>query len=200
MADSAYMAVDFREIPPWTDWTPGRRYHYKWRQIWQPIFGTQNPYGCFNPGQVFRTEYVDRLMQFSKLNQLLISLGRSRIPVLEEMIYATLAVTLDCAPLKHPASRLAAIRYGSPHSPTKIMEYLENPHVFLIHPVSMDINAPDRRFVRALCDGDRIDVDSFQETFDAHKMSVATHKRLRSSLVSPVLSKLRDVYLRLVPE
>lgn len=200
MANSAYMAVLFREIPPWTNWKTGRRFHTKWERIWQPIFGTNYPYGCFNPAQVFRYDYVERLMSFPKLDELLSRIDHTSLFCIEEMVYATLAVTLVCEPRRYAEPWSSAIRYRKRHSPHEIRAYLGDPDVFFIHPVPVDMDAPERRLLAALRDGTRVDFDEFQAAFDSDKVELPLYLRLRSSLVTPVLSKLHDAYLWMVPE
>jgi hypothetical protein len=77
------MSVLFRQVYPADTWVPARLFHYKWESVWQPIFGTRTPCGCFNPGQVFRKEYAERLLQFPKLNELLWRIHRSSLHNLE---------------------------------------------------------------------------------------------------------------------
>lgn len=177
MADSSYMAINFMETRADTDWHPGQLQHRHWTREWQPIFGTENPYHCFNPGQVFRREYVDRFMRFPKRDELMARAERSRAPVLEEMILPTLAVSLDCRPRSHPGSQVpparnlesqvSAIRWRKRHSPREIERFLHDPDAFLLHPISMSVDAPERRFARALREGERVDVDESQRAFES---------------------------------
>lgn len=62
MANSAYMGVRFQEVLPRTTWSTGKGFRSKWKRVWQPVFQTTNPFAAYNPGQVFRKEYVDKLM------------------------------------------------------------------------------------------------------------------------------------------
>jgi hypothetical protein len=205
MSGSAYMAVSFEEIPERTPWIVGRRFHYLWRPVWQPIFGIRLPFGCFNPGQVFRWEYVERLMRFPRYAELLARMRRSSVPQLEEVIYPTLAVTLGCAPRAYPGSGPLthpgpAIRDLRRHSPDEIRAYLHDPNVYLIHPVHMALDAPDRSFVRALWqDGQDVDESRLQAAFEAYAPPVPLRRELRRAL-SPLTSRLRNAYLQLVPE
>ena len=206
MANSLYMANNFMETPPGTDWPTGRFHWLKWKQVWQPIFGTRNPYGCFNPGQVFRREYVERLMAFPKLPELLAAIERSHMPAMEEMIYPTLAVALDAAPLRHPGSQVpprwdipgqtSALRVMKRHSPADIRAYLADPNVHLIHPVPLDMAAPERQLVRMLRDGRPVDYAAFQKAFDAYQPIMPWRKRLRAHVGRVV----RPTYFRLIPE
>jgi hypothetical protein len=200
LGESAYMAVLFRNVPPDTRWVTGRRFHLKWRNLWQPIFGTDIPYGCFNPGQTFRREYAERLLKFPKLEELLRRIERSSLRDLEEMVWATMAVTLECAPREYPWSVATAVRYVKRHSPVDIQNYLADPDVFFIHPVTMRLDAPERRLIRLLREGQPVDYAILQREFDAFKVTLSPGKRARMSLVSPVLSALNDAYLRLAPE
>lgn len=201
MASSNYMAVDFSEVLPDTTWKPGRRFHLKWPTIWQPIFGTRNPFGCFNPGQVFGRQYVERLMHFPRLSELRLRVERSRFPFLEEMILPTLAVVLDCNPRRLPIPDESAIRFLGYHSPEEIDRYRRDPDMYhLIHPVNMTLDAPDRDMVRAVMAGDGVDVAAFQTAFVDRQPRQAARKQLRASVIGPVLAGMRDAYLRLVPE
>jgi hypothetical protein len=198
MGESAYMAVGFGEIPPSTTWLTGRRFHYKWASVWQPLLGTRYPYGCFNPGQVFRRHYVESLMRFPNLDELRRRIDQSHIPALEEMLYSTLAVALNCAP--RPWPNPAAIRFLGPHSPVDIARYRARPDTFLIHPVTMRVDAPEREFVRALAEEKPADVALFQAAFEQYPRAEALRKRLVKSLVGPALSGVRDLYLQLLPQ
>jgi hypothetical protein len=200
MANASYMAVEFNEIPPDTDWKPGQRFHLKWPTIWQPIFGTRYPFGCFNPGQVFGRPYIERLMRFPKLDELRARVERSHFPFLEEMIFPTLAVVLDCEPRRMPLPDQSALRFLGYHSPEEIAGYLRDPNVFMIHPVTMNVSSPERELVRALARGGTVDVAAFQAAFVERQPRQATRKRLRASVLGPVLAGLKDAYLRLIPE
>ncbi|MFN8473399.1 MAG: hypothetical protein U0822_14510 [Anaerolineae bacterium] len=200
MADHAYMAVLFREITPQLDWVPGQTFMHKWEGIWQPIFGTRYPYGCFNPGQVFRREYAERLMRFPKLDELLTRIDRSRIQCLEEIVWSTMGVTLGCSPRDFPAPNDSAIRYLVRHSPSDVRRWLSDPSVFLLHPITMDMDAPERRLIRALRDGQTVDYPRLQEEFDAYQEAPPAHKRWQLSVLKPVFARLHNAYLRVVPE
>ena len=200
MAHANYMAVEFNEIPPNTDWKPGRRFHLKWRTIWQPMFGTRYPFGCFNPGQVFGRTYIERLMQFPRLDELRARVERSHFPFLEEMIFPTLAVVLDCAPRRMPLPDQSAIRFLGYHAPEEIARYRRDPDVFMIHPVTMNVASPEREMLRQLSRGEHVDVAEFQEAFVQRQPRQAARKQLRASVLGPLLAGLKDAYLRLVPE
>lgn len=215
MADSAYMAINFSETYPDTDWRPGRRHHYHWRQVWQPIFGTENPYHCFNPGQIFRRDYVERFMTFSKRHDLLTRTERSMLPVLEEMIFPTLAMTLECNPRMHPGSQVppardiqsqeSAIRWEKRHSPREICRHVDDPHAFLIHPVPMTRDAPERTFVLAIQRGGAVDVGEYQHAFESSLVQgppprAATVAERTRTLATAVYGKLREEYMRVVPQ
>jgi hypothetical protein len=200
MAESSYMATEFSEIPPSTTWRPGRRFHYKWSSIWQPLFGTENPFGCFNPGQAFGRQYVERLMQFPKLDELRARIERSHLPFLEEMVFPTLAVVLDCAPMRSRIPDQSAIRFLGYQSPAEILGYRDNPDVFLIHPVAMNVDSPERELVRTFRRGQTVDLDEFQTAFTQRQPPQAMRKRLRATVLGPAMASLKDAYLRLVPE
>jgi hypothetical protein len=116
------------------------------------------------------------------------------------MVWATMAVTLECAPREYPWSVGTAVRYLKRHSPADIRDYLADPDVFFIHPVTMRLDAPERRFIRSLREGQPVDYLALQQEFNAFKVTLSPGKRARMSLASPVLSLLKDAYLRLAPE
>jgi hypothetical protein len=200
MRASNYMAVEFNEIPPDTNWKPGRRFHLKWKSIWQPIFGTHYPFGCFNPGQVFGRTFVERIMQFPRLAELRTRVERSHFPFLEEMIFPTLAVALDCAPRRMPLPDQSAIRFLGYHPPQEIDAYRRDPDVFMIHPVTMHVDSPEREMLRAVVRGGGVDVAAYQSAFVQRQPRQATAKQLRASMLGPLLAGVKDAYLRLVPE
>jgi hypothetical protein len=199
------MAINFMETRPDTDWYPGRVHHRHWKHEWQPVFGTENPYHCFNPGQIFRREYVDRFMRFSKRDEMLARAERSAAPVLEEMIFATLAVTLGCNPRIHPgsqippardlASQVSAIRWRKRHSPREIQRCLDDPHAFLLHPIPMRMDAPERQLIRGLRNGERVDLDRYQRAYESsiarERASVMAAKERLAALAQTVRWKLR---------
>jgi hypothetical protein len=192
--------VDFSEIPPSTNWKPGRRFHYKWASVWQPLFGTPNPFGCFNPGQAFGHEYIERLMRFPRLAELRHRIARSHLPFLEEMVFPTLAVILECAPLRAPLPDQSAIRFLGFQSPAEILRYRDDPDVFMIHPVAMNVDSAERELVRALRKGETVDPAAFEAAFTKRQPAPAMRKRLRATVLGPAMASLKDAYLRLVPE
>jgi hypothetical protein len=125
---------------------------------------------------------------------------RSHFPFLEEMIFPTLSVVLDCNPKRLPIPDQTAIRFLGYHTPEEIDRYRHNPDMFLIHPVCMTVDAPDREMLRAVINGDAVDVAAFQAAFVERQPRQAARKQLRASVLGPVLSGLKDAYLRLVPE
>ncbi|MFN8473400.1 MAG: hypothetical protein U0822_14515 [Anaerolineae bacterium] len=200
MADHAYMAVLFREITPQLDWVPGQNFLRKWKTVWQPIFDIPSPYGCFNPGQVFRREYAERLMRFPKLDELLTRMERSSLNTLCEIVWATMAVTLDCDPIRFPQPNQSAIRYLVRHSPDDIRRWLSDPNVYMLHPIVMDMDAPGRRMIRDLRDGCAVDFDAYQTEFDSYQETTPAHKRWQLSVLKPAFARLRSAYLSVVPE
>jgi len=198
MARSSYMATNFQEVPPTTDWQLGRRYHYKWRTIWQPLLGTANPFVCFNPGQVFRRDYVERVLAFPRLDALEDRIRRSSLPVLEEMVWPTLAVALGCSPVSNPGSR--GIRNLRTHSPQQIAAYRADPDVQMIHPVHMDVAAPERRFVRRLALGQAADLAGFEASYRDYVTRTVGATRQPGFARRHIAPRLKDLYLRLAPE
>jgi hypothetical protein len=200
MGDSAYMAVWLREVHPTTPWIVGQRFLLKWESIWQPIFDVANPIGCFNPCQVFRQDYADKFMRFPKRQLLMERIERSSLRDLEEMIWSTLAATLDCAPARYPFPAETAVRYLRRHSAQEMQRWVNNPDVFFVHPITMQLDAPERRLVRALRNGQALDLTGYQAAFDQYNVGPPLHKRLRQSMMTPILSNLHTAYLRIVPE
>jgi len=204
MANSAYMGTEFSEIRPSTTWTTGRQFHYKWKRIWQPLFGTEYPYGCFNPGQVFRRQYVERFMSFPRLDELRRRIEHSHRPNLEELVFPTMAVVLDCAPRRWLVRDQTAVRFAGYQSPGEMLTYRDDPHAFLVHPVTMDADAPSRALVRHLLAGENVDRRAYEREFyqreRVDKRPVAVRRRLRDSFVGPLMAQVNDAYLRLVAE
>ncbi len=200
MQDSAYMAVLFRQMPPWTPRTTGRRFNYKWEGIWQPLFGTRYPYGAFNPGQVFRHDYAARLLQFPQLEELLTRIDQSSLRDLEEMVWATMAVTLGCKPRNFPYPVASAVRYLERHSPLELQRWVLDPNVYFVHPITMTMDAPDRRLVRELSQGRAPDYAAYQAEFESYQASLPLPRRLRTSVMTPILTTLYDAYLQVVSE
>jgi hypothetical protein len=111
-----------------------------------------------------------------------------------------MAVTLDCAPLSFPDPMQKAVRYLKRHSVDDIQGWLNDPNVFFIHPVTMEMDAPERRLIRALRDGCAIDFAAFEPAFDGYQPPPPRHKRWRQSSITPLISRLYDTYLRVMPE
>jgi hypothetical protein len=152
MAASGYMATFFRFLTSSViaKWEIGRYFVHHWRK-WQPLFGIVQPAGCFNPGQVFRRDFVDRILDFHLLSEILDAARISKLPTLEEIIYPTLAVALDTNPKTNPGSVAIDLRI---YDSRQLRTFLADPSVFLLHKVQMDINSPDRVFLRAVRNGD----------------------------------------------
>jgi hypothetical protein len=116
------------------------------------------------------------------------------------MVFPTLAIVLDCNPRRLPIPDQSAIRFLGYHSPEEIDRYRRDPDMFLIHPVAMTVDAPDREMLRAVMNGGSIDIAAYQSAFVERQPRQAASKQLRASVIGPVLAGLKDAYLRLVPE
>lgn len=189
MAQSSYMGTNFQEVVPGTPWDIGRRFHYKWQNGWQTIFGIPNPFGCFNPAQTFRWTYIERFVHFPKLQELFQKVKRTRLGSTEEIIYPTLAVSMACSPISNPGSKAMQLRR---HSPLEIQAYIADPDVFFLHKVGMEFDAHDRKIIRALSAGESIDFNAIDTSY----LQQQTGKKLpRKSYVW-----LIDLYSYIRPE
>lgn len=151
MRDHEYMAYCFQRVEPRSSWGNGRAMLAKWRRWWQPVLGTDAPYGAFNPGQIFRRDLVERIVRFPALPEIEERAARSALKTPEEVILPTLAVRLNANPRSNPGGRAVKIRR---HSPAEIKSYLPDETETFLHKVDMTYDAPERRIVRALRRGD----------------------------------------------
>jgi len=149
MQASDYMATNFHYLGQLPDWEVGRYFLHYWRH-WKPLFGDVRPAGCFNPGQIFRRSLVDRLLEFPSLPAVLQAARASRLPALEETIYSTLAVALRANPMTNPGTAAISLRM---HNSRQLTAFLKDPFIFLVHKVQMEIDSPDRAFLRAVREG-----------------------------------------------
>lgn len=135
---------------------------HAWERDWQPLLGTDRPYGCLNPGQVFGRTFVERLLAHPKLDDLLVQLDRTTIHAMEEVAWPSLAVAMDCSPYWVPYSDGITLQR---HSPSALRSFLETPWIHLVHKVSPDPEAPDRMIVRQLMRGETPDFDSISDGY-----------------------------------
>jgi hypothetical protein len=147
LRDSGYMGTNFHLLgdAPFESWQIGQYFQFQWER-WASAFDCERPAGCFNPGQVFRREFVEQILQYAKLPELLRRVERSRLPALEEVIFPTLAVSLAANPKSNPGSKAIQLK---PHDGEELAGFLADGAVFMVHKVSMNYDAPDRRYLRA---------------------------------------------------
>jgi len=103
------MATNYHEIfdspeRDFADWYIGTCFFSKWK-AWKRNFpGITYPYGCLNPGQVARKEFVDRLFEKNLLPDIMAQAERSPLPALEEIIWPSLAAAYARNPVRNPGS------------------------------------------------------------------------------------------------
>jgi hypothetical protein len=187
--DSSYLGVGLWER------THGRfpigMTRQKWERVWQPIFGIECPYGALNPGQVFGPRFVERLMAFPRLDELVERLERTTVWAMEELVYPTLAVTLDCAPWWHPGHPAITLQR---HTPLEYKSFLEIPQVQWVHKVGTKPTDVDRRIVDDLTDGVEPDFDAYQARYRRASLVRRAAVRRRARVLT------RRVYRRLRTE
>jgi hypothetical protein len=147
MSGSDYMAPHFSVHPRlWSPWSIGRRTRWNWnRSGWREMLGTEYPYGCLGAGQVFGRRYAERLLSHPRLPEILQRAQISRLRVLNEIVYPSLAVSMGCNPLRDPNSDALLLRR---HSPTELLSHIQNEDCYLVHKIGLDIDSPDRVFLR----------------------------------------------------
>ncbi len=153
MRDADYMAAFNRAAPRGSGWLWSERMYKQWRQ-WGPLLGPESLRICYNPGQVLSTEYARRLMAWPKLPQLCREFERSRLQVIEELVWPSLADALGLNGRSWPDVEASAL-HGL-HTPSHISE-LRSRGVSLLHKVKMDLSAPERVYAGALRRGERPD-------------------------------------------
>jgi hypothetical protein len=145
MGDAAYLGTRFHQVEQgWWDNPIGRRARWKWAEGWRDLIGTPGPHHSFNPGQVFRREYVEKLAALPQLDQIIARADASRLRALEEVIYPSLAVAMDCRPMANPGSRAITLKW---YPPARIADFIADESVFLVHRVSTDLGSADRRMI-----------------------------------------------------
>jgi len=196
MANSEYMSTYFHEVfdsPQRFDsgWYVGASFLSKWK-TWSPHFpNLRYPYGCVNPGQVFRKEYVDRIFRRNILPEIMAHAERSALRSLEEVIWPTLAASYAINPIMNPGSH--GIRIGS-FSSEEMKRFARDPNVFMLHKMSMRVSAPDREFVRSVWNGKKIDSFSFYPARDTRSWA----GRTTSALVAQTKLNVKSIYYRMV--
>ena len=187
MAESKYMGPNFQEITKGTDWIIGRRFLYKWPKKFKHFFEIDTPYGSFNPGQVFRREYVRYFVSDPMTVPLLKAVEKSKLAALEEVIYATYAVKIQGNPICNPGSHSLVHRR---HLLTEIQSYMQDPNVYLVHKVGMQGNNPDRVFLQQIRKGSVPVISSISEDNDV--------KHFHPTFIQQILTRLKDLYIRIL--
>jgi hypothetical protein len=195
MVNSEFMAGGYLEVPAryYPDWDEVRRINYSWKRYWEPLYGLPHPAWGFNPGTVFRREYMDRVFRFANTEKILRVAGRSRIYGIEEFVFSTLAGRLGCNPIRHPGSHGLVSGYPSPET---FARCLKDPDVFLIHKVHMEMDAPDRQMVRELRNGGDPDVSSLVRFAEKHRRA---ETGAAPSWSVSTRARLKDLYFQILP-
>lgn len=158
VAGTAYAGAHLGQVQPGTPWRPGRRFLREW-PTWRPLLGTEHPWRCFNPVQVFGREYVDAFLALPVRDELMDRVERSRSEALEEIVWPTLAVSMGFPPAKLPGD--GALRLRAP-TPYELRDHVADPDVFFVHKVGMALDAPERRLIREHLAGQGPDYDAAQ--------------------------------------
>ena len=191
MASSAFMGAGYLVVPPiYPEWDCARWINYGWQRWWRPLFGTELPSWAFNPGLVFRREYAQKALRFEGLPRILERAARSRIYGIEEWVYASLAVTLGCEPIRNPGS--AALQ-NRPLTVPEIEAGLADPNVFVMHKIG-PAGAPDREALRRCRAGQGYAPDRLASAGPAPGMSSPT-----GSWRDRARERLKDAYFHLLP-
>jgi hypothetical protein len=193
LAGYGYMAVQLRRLDRAADWVVAQRFLPKWPRVWQPLFGIDAPYGCFMPGQVFSADCVRRMTAHPRLSAIRDAVVRSSVPSLEEVLYPTLAASTGVRMRPAPSAHEQALRYRTPHREAELRSYVADPDVFLIHPVGMHLDSPDRRFLTGR-DGSVQGAEA-DERWAGWPPPAAPRPRYRDAL-----TRLRSAWIALKPE
>lgn len=150
MSGIDYMAAFYRVEPRGSRWLWSERMYKQWRQ-WGPLLGPEPLRTCYNPGQVLSAEYARRLLEWPMLKQLRHELERSKLQVLEELVWPSLVDTLGMRGRAWPDLEASAL-HGL-HTPRRVSE-LQAEGAILLHKVNMDLSAPERVYARAVRRGE----------------------------------------------
>ena len=108
----------------------------------------------------------------------------SKLAALEEVIYATYAIKMQGNPICNPGSHSLVHRR---HHLSEIQSYMQDPNVFLIHKVGMQVKDPDRVFLQQIRKG-RIPVrPSISEVYV---------KTFRPTFTRRILTRMKDLYIK----
>lgn len=186
MAESEYMGANFQKIKKQTDWIIGRRFLYKWPKKFKHFFEIDTPYGSFNPGQVFRREYVSQFVNDPKTEPLMKAVEESKLAALEEVIFATFAIKIQANPVCNPGSHSLLHRR---HLLTEIQRYMKDPNVYLVHKVGMKVNDPDRAFLQQIRKGRIPVLPNISEDYVRH---------FQPTVIQRILTRMKDLYTRIL--
>lgn len=142
-----YMAPYFSEAHD--DWIPGQTMKRVWH-LWQPIFNMNNLYRCFG-SQVFSRTFIKQILSFNKLDEMksLMKHTEEDVFALEEMLFPTLAKTLDVKAKAYPVNVSKLIRDVPIFTEEEIRNGVNNnEQCYLIHPVRRIMNDPARTLIR----------------------------------------------------
>jgi hypothetical protein len=195
MSESEFMAAGYLETPPthYAHWNEVRRINYSWKWRWQSLYGVPHPSWGFNPGTVFRREYVERVSRFANTPRILKLAHRSRVYGIEEFVFSTLARRLGSNPIRHPGSLGLVSGYPS----REIFERcFEDPDVFMIHKVGMEMDSPDRQIVRAVRHGRQPDFDGL--VWPALEAG-SRRPGEAQGFVAGARGRLKDIYFQVLP-
>jgi len=148
MKNADYMAVRAKIYS--NKWFPGQEMRRKWSK-WQPILSSDYFLGCFNVGQIFSRDLVEKILSYKKINKVRTYISKNGTFALEEILYVTLAKTLGAEIKSYPQKVARYIRphpyftyYGISKSLSK------NSKCYLIHPVRRTMNDKARKYIRHL--------------------------------------------------
>jgi len=194
MRGSAYMGVRFHTgLPGWQDVPLVRRARWKWQERWKALLMRDEPYHSFNAVQVFGGEYVEKLAALPQLTEIMDRAHVSRLRGLEEIIYATLAVSMDCRPVCNPSEAAIQLRWFRVR---ELVSLLHDESTYWIHRVSMRADASDRRLLKDFFAGRLRPMAEYDETH--------ARTRLRNRLGTHAERFLRrrglDIYTAVLPE
>jgi len=190
-----YMAVQLRKLYSADGWGTAERFLPKWTTIWQPLFQLAVPFGCLNAAQVFSRNTVEAVLAHPRLFEIRNRTASSSIPSLTELLYPCLVASAGCRMKSYPVAQAEAIRWKGHHSLDELLAHREHPHVYLLHPIGMKYDSPDRQFIRAHRTGAILSRDRLQELFSGWPAPVP-----RRTITRRVLSRLRTLWIRLKRE
>jgi hypothetical protein len=153
--DADHLGAHLSQVLTGTPWRPGRRFLRSWPD-WQPLFRVDHPWRCFNPVQVFSRRYVEAYLSWPRRGELLDRLHTTRMEAVEEIVWPTLARTLDLQAVALPGGAALTL---SRHGPQDLERLLESPDVFFVHKVGMAYDDTDRRLIREHLRGQSPDFD-----------------------------------------